>query len=683
MRFPVVVILALLFAGGAALADDTQVQRGPVPDWVVQSPPMPVPANAAGAMFVRSQDNEMHLDAHGQLQYFAYRLKLLNTAALDIGNLAIAWNPAAGAPTVHAIRIHRGSETIDVLSQATFEILRREEQLEAASLDGKLTAVLRVPDLRVGDELEFAFTARISDPTLGPDDAAVLALPANALPGRYHLRLSWEDGARPTIQTSPDLQPLAQNHTNAIDYRLDNPPVLTPPKDAPPRYQWQRVVEFSRFADWAAVSRRIAPLFTAASALDAESPLQREAARIAAANPQPMARASAALKLVQQTVRYVYVGLDGGNLTPASAAQTWQRRYGDCKAKTVLLLALLRELGIAAQAVLVNNAGADDGLDARLPSPRAFDHVLVRARIDGQDYWLDGTLPAVVAPATTPVMPYRWVLPLSEAGNPLEHLDWTPAPRPDQISLFEVDARAGFDQPARITSTLIQRGIAGLQEQVLFSALTPAQLLDGFRQQGVGDVWQTVTDVTWHYDQAAQASVLRISGTGKVDWKDRDNGGRSLLLEDGGFAAPKKRVRAAGQDQTLPYYNPPDYGCHVATIRLPAATRAGQWSHNRGINTRLFGTTYYRAFALRDGALRLVRGRRTEQTEVDAASAAADNDRIASFDNSMAQIVYDPHGRNPLEAGAAPVPATYEIDWTAATVPCLPTTPPDPPKAAN
>ncbi|WP_404482688.1 hypothetical protein [Novosphingobium sp. BL-52-GroH] len=49
---------------------------------------------------------------------------------------------------------------IDVWEKASFEILRREDQLEAARLDGILTAVLHAPDLRVGDELEFAATLR-------------------------------------------------------------------------------------------------------------------------------------------------------------------------------------------------------------------------------------------------------------------------------------------------------------------------------------------------------------------------------------------------------------------------------------------------------------------------------------------------------------------------------------------
>lgn len=472
---------------------------------------------------------------------------------------------------------------------------------------------------------------------------------------------------------SQDMVAVAQQSAKALDYRFDNPPAVTTPKDAPPRYLWRRVVEYSSFADWAGISRRFAPLFADASKLDVNSPLKREAARIAMAYPQPLDRASTALKLVQQDVRYVYVGLNGGNLTPATAAETWQRRYGDCKGKTVLLLALLRELGIEAQAVLVNNGGSDDGLDERLPSPRMFDHVLVRARINGKTYWLDGTLPAVVPPGAAPVTPYQWVLPLTEQGSSLERLDWKPAERPDQLSLYEIDARAGFDQPARITSTTIKRGIDGLQEEVRFSALTPAQMLNGFRQYAIGDTWQTIEEVRWRYDQKAQASVLTISGMGTVDWEDDDGGLKSLALPGGGFNPPERRVRAAEQDQNLPYYNKPEYDCRVTTVRLPSVTRLGQWSHKADIDTQMFGRTYYRAFNIRDGALRMVRGARIEQKEVDAGSARRDNDRIASFDNSMAWITYDPKGQNAVDLGAKPVPATYEIDWTADNAPCLPT----------
>lgn len=591
---------------------------------------------------------------------------------MQLGNISLVWNPAAGAPVVHAIRIYRDGEVIDVLKKASFEILRREDQLETASLDGNLTAVLRVPDLRVGDEIEVGATIRASDPTLGKDDPGLLLLGPQPAPGRYHLRLSWEERDKPVVRMSQDMTPVAQQSPGAIDYRFDNPAALTPPKDAPPRYQWQRVVEFSRFNDWQGISRRFFPIFTGASKLGAGAPLRQEAARIAAGHAQPLDRAAAALKLVQQNVRYIYVGLNGGNLTPASAEETWQRRYGDCKAKTVLLLALLHELGIEAEAVLANNSGLDDGLDERLPSPRMFDHVLVRAHIGGKAYWLDGTLPAVAVPAVEPVMPYRWVLPLTAQGSGLEHLGWKPAERPDVVTLFELDARAGFDKPARITNTTIKRGIEGLQQDVQISAMTPAQLLSVFRQNAIGNVWQTIDDVQWHYDQAAQASVLTVVGTGTLDWDDEGGGSKGMALPGGGFNPPEKRVRAAEQNQDLPFYNKPEFDCRVTTVRLPVTTKPEQWSHKDDIDTQMFGRSYYRAFDLRDGALRMIRGERVEQKEVDGATARRDNARIARFDNSMAWITYDPAGKNGAPGGVKPVPATYELDWASGNVPCLP-----------
>lgn len=680
MRLAVSSCLAVVCTGGIAFADSSEVQRGATPGWAVQSEPMAVPANAAGAVFMRRQDSELHLDAQGELLHNSYRIKILQSNALSLGNLSVVWNPAAGAPVVHAIRIYRDGQVIDVLKSASFEVLRREDQLEAARLDGNLTAVVRVPDLRVGDELEFGATIRTSDPTLGTSNAGLLALPPEPVPGRFHLRLSWDEGRKPSVKMSQDMAAIAKQGVQAVDYRFDNPPAITPPKNAPPRYGWQRIVEYSSFADWTDISRRFAPFYATASTLDAASPIRREAARIAAAHSQPFDRAGAALKLVQQDIRYIYVGLNGGNLTPATAEETWRRRYGDCKGKTALLLALLRELGIEAQAVLVNNSGGDDGLDERLPSPGMFDHVLVRARIEGTNYWLDGTLPAVVPPGATPTIGYQWILPLTNAGSTIEHLDWKPAERPDQITMFEIDARAGFDQPARITSTTIMRGIEGLRQEAQFSAVTPAQLLSVFRQKAIGDTWQTIEDVRWRYDRNAQASVLTISGTGAVDWEDEDGGGKSLALPGGGFNPPDRRVRPAEQNQKLPYYNQPDYDCRVTTVRLPSTTRLGQWSHKADIATRMFGKSYYRAFDVRDGALRMVRGSRVEQKEIDAASAQRDNARIAGFDNSMAWITYDPIGRNAIDRGSRPVPATYEIDWTADSVPCLPTTPEGKPK---
>jgi len=666
------ILLALALAHGPAKAEDSQVKLGPTPDWVVPSELMPVPEGASGLLFVRRQDIVAHLDDQGQAQYLGYRMRLLHSNALQLGNISIAWNPASGPPVVHMINVHRNGETIDVLKNASFEILRREDQLEAAMLDGVLTAVLRVPDLRVGDELEVGLTTRSNDATLAKNESGILFLLPSPQPGRFHVGLSWDEGQKPNVRMTPDMAVAARTGDRRIDFLFDNPVTLTPPKDAPARYQWQRVVEFSDFADWATVSRHFAPLFAKAAHIAEGSSLKDEARRIAAAHVRPFDRAAAALKMVQQDVRYIYVGLGSGNLTPATADETWQRRYGDCKGKTALLLGLLAELGIEAEAVVVNNQGNDDGFDERLPNPALFDHVLVRARIDGTQYWLDGTLPPVAAPSLDPVIDYRWVLPLSARGSALEQRAWRPAARPDEVTLYEIDARAGFDQPALVTNMTITRGIAGLQQQVQMSGLSADQLLGALRQEIVGDTWQTVDRAEWHYDQKAGASILTIVGTWDVDWENDSGGARSLALPGGGFNPPEKRVRPPEQNQDLPYYNKPEFDCRVTTVRLPATTKAANWTFKSGIDNHIFGRNYYRAFDLRDGSIRMIRGLRVDSREIDAAGARQDNGRIAAFDNSKGWIFYEPLGDVAPSPARKLVPSTYDIDWTADNVPCLP-----------
>ena len=670
MRVKLLLLASVLLAG-PVWAQSEQVRRGPAPTWVTQSSLLQVPTTTAGAVFIRRQDVEVHLSDQGQAQYLGYRLKVLQSSALQLGNISIEWNPTAGAPIVHEIKVYRDGQVIDALKDATFEVLRREDQLEAAKLDGTLTAVFRVPDLRVGDELEVDLTTFTSDPTLGLHDSGLLVIAPSPPPGRYHIGLGWDRGRKPNLQMTADMAAAAVKSEGAVDFRFDNPAVLSPPKDSPPRYQWQRVLEYSDFSDWEALSRQLAPLFEKAAKLAPNSAVRLEASRIAAAEATPMQRASAALKLVQQDVRYIYVGLNGGNLTPASADETWQRRYGDCKGKTALLLALLDELGINAEPVLVNSSGVDDGFDRRLPEPQLFDHVLVRAHIDGTAYWLDGTLPPVAGPSLRPVFPVNWVLPLSTRGSSIEKLVWQPATTPDEIDLYEIDARAGFDKPARIVSTQITRGVKGLQEQIQFSSVSAAQLLDVFRQRATGDVFQAIDDVQWRYDQKAGASILTISGTGKVNWDDDGGGARSLALPGGGFNPPERRARAADQNQDAPFYTKPEYACHVTTVRIPSSTQAGQWSSKPSFDQYFFGRNYHRAWEFRDGSIRMVRGDRVEQPEIDATVAQRDNARIGAFDNSMGYIFYDPHGQNGSIGKGEKVAATYDFDWTANEVPCV------------
>lgn len=670
MRMSFAIAAGLITSPALGKDASGEVIIAPPPAWATVSESLPVPNDLRAPLFFRRQDTQMHLEKTGQTIFSSALIKLNHPNALQLGNVSLSWNPAAGRPKIHAVKVHRAGTVRDVLATTKFEVLRREDQLEMAMLDGMLTAVLRVPDLRVGDELELAYSIPAQDPTLGAQSTGLLYLAGNPPQGRFLLRLSWEDGQEPVQKYTADLAPMIKRDARTVAIAADMPGSQSAPKNAPPRYNWQRVLEFSDFQDWSAVSSRIAPLFIKASALQPNSAIRQEADQIMAANGDALARAAEALKLVQQQVRYIYVGFNGGNISPASAEETWQRRYGDCKGKTALLLALLNAMGISAEAVLANNAGGDDGLEKRLPNPGLFDHVLVKADIDGKTYWLDGTLPAVFPMSQDPIIPYRWVLPLRASGSVLEANSWKPASRPDQLEMWEIDARAGFAEPATIKQTSIKRGVAAIEDYYRYSSITDEQMQTAFRQNLEGSsAWNSLDSVTWRFDSKTLASVLEIQGKGPVEWEGEAGGSRSLSLPGGGFSPPDRRQRGAEQDQTAPYYSSPEFDCRVTTVRLPAKTAQKDWSFNSSFNQALFGQTFRRSFEKRDGAIRMIRSNQTLRTEIDPLEAVNDNVKLGKFDNSMAWIYFDPNSAD-LTKALETVPATYEQDWVNNDSPC-------------
>jgi Domain of Unknown Function with PDB structure (DUF3857)/Transglutaminase-like superfamily len=78
---------------------------------------------------------------------------------------------------------------------------------------------------------------------------------------------------------------------------------------------------------------------------------------------------------MKKNIRYVGVYLSFERIVPNDAATVLQNRFGDCKDKATLMMALLAAKGIAAEQVLVNLGGAYRLTDP--PTSAAFNHVIL------------------------------------------------------------------------------------------------------------------------------------------------------------------------------------------------------------------------------------------------------------------------------------------------------------------
>lgn len=644
------------------------VRYAPAPPWVIAPPAASAAPAPPGAPFrVVYMDEQVRLVSGGTETYDAYRMKVLSPEALALGNVTVTWAPDRDALTVHRLAIIRDGKPIDVLATQKFAILQRESNLEQSMLDGHLTAALQAAGLRVGDEVEFAATRVSRDADWGERPQGAMQFPLAGVRGSWRLRLLYPSREEVTVKTIGDLPPPAIAEAGGqVDrrYALSDPASAVLPEQAPPRFAVTRVVQFSGYGGWAAVSRTFAPLYARAATLGAASPVRQEAARIAGETSDPARRIEAALRVVEDRIRYVYVGLDGGNYRPATADETWERRFGDCKAKTALLIALLRDLGIAAEPVLVASDGGD-GIDERLPTPAAFDHVLVRAAVAGAAYWLDATRLGDRHLADLPPPASRWGLALRPDGAPLEALPVLPPRLPNRIEAIDIDASAGFDQPGtyRAQHTLRGEEIFTIRAQLAGVAEADAnRLLAAYWRQQLSNVEPSAT--TWRFDDEHRLLVLSMTGTGKVEWDGDAKDGHTHYLYYGGYPPPNELKRPKDQPQDAAWATDyPGFTCYSTTVKAPAAGKGMHWAFSSNpVDRTLGGVNYWRAASFENGVARLTRTRRVDAREISATQARLLNQAIPGFDNNKSYL-YETRDR---KAVATPAPAGTDFGSFAA-----------------
>ncbi|HYV85720.1 MAG TPA: DUF3857 domain-containing protein [Patescibacteria group bacterium] len=102
------------------------------------------------------------------------------------------------------------------------------------------------------------------------------------------------------------------------------------------------------------------------------------------------AKLRAVYEFVQSKISYVAISLDIGGWQPHASGDVLKYRYGDCKDKATLMIAMLRALGITAFSVSINTR--DDGLPDMDSPGLIFNHAIVAApRAEGGYLFLDPT----------------------------------------------------------------------------------------------------------------------------------------------------------------------------------------------------------------------------------------------------------------------------------------------------
>lgn len=660
------VCLTCLLAGAATA--QTALSPAPIPGWVRPIPIPPIPPGDASGPVQRLLDNEQsNFNGAGEEVFVERADRILSPEGLgQMGNISKDWDPDTQAFTLHYLHIIRNGQVIDALAGGRkVTVIRRETRLEQAMLDGRLTATIQPEGLQVGDIIDLAYSRQDHDPALHGMITDGAGLTHAGAAARVYFTAIWPSSKPIRWRVSPGMgEPTITTKGATTEFVWDRTNVDMPkgPNGAPARFFDLGGIEWSQFRDWAGISAMLYPLYDKASNLSSDSPLRAEAGKIAALSPDAKARVLAVLRLVEDQTRYVFLGMNDGGLAPANADVTWSRRFGDCKGKTVLILALLRELGIKAEPVVVNTV-VGDAIPLHLPTPKWFDHVLVRAYVGGQIYWLDGTrqgdrdLDELVTP------PFHWGLPLTAAGAYLTPLDAAVPREPLQERTLTVDVSKGIDVAGAVRLDWLMRGDDAARVRAQMASMPRADFERALRQIWAKVYpWFNVDTVESAYEPMTHAERLTGVGTGKMEWDRGSDGGRFLRMPFSSVGADVSFNREPGPNRDAPFVIPfPQYTLYRQIFTLPATGRFILVGGD--VDQVTAGEELKRHTQIDNHILTLTASVRSLVTEFPAAQAADAGATLRELGRSGVTLIYK-------EDGPANAPAQSHIseDLTAAAL---------------
>ncbi len=222
-------------------------------------------------------------------------------------------------------------------------------------------------------------------------------------------------------------------------------------------------VSVSSFKDWSELAQRISPEYE--KVLKKPLPpffeaMAKEVELTVGTSLHSMRAINLVTSLLAEKIRYMGDWRTiSGRFYPHSLDQMAQDRNGDCKDFATLTSALLRRLGFQADPALVRRGGFY-GDPTDIPSLGAFDHAIVRVRLEGKDLWVDPTNFVSFAHGLFPDIEDRWALPLSLSSKGRERI---PAADPEKNQMvLRQNVHFLSQREVRVDGTFEEKGATAI-----------------------------------------------------------------------------------------------------------------------------------------------------------------------------------------------------------------------------
>lgn len=338
-------------------------------------------------------DFEMQVSVFLQTKYFKKAIKILTESGVENSSeVSVDFDPSYQKLVFHSLKIIRNNQSIDKLKTAKFKTVQQEKELDKHLYDGSLTAISFLEDVRAGDVIEYSYSLKGFNPIFNGKYFGLYDVQYSVPVYKLLYKLCVPSNRLPVIKNrGTDIKPavLQTGSETFYEWKIDQAKALHLPKYTPGWYDGYPMVMVSEYKSWKEVSDWAATLYPLNIKLT--QPLQNKISQIQKENTTAEGRTLAALRFVQDDIRYTGIEAGVNSHRPHSPDQIFNQRFGDCKDKSYLLCIMLRKMGIEADPVLINTDSRKAILNW-LPSPGIFDHVTARVKINDEVFWFDPTI---------------------------------------------------------------------------------------------------------------------------------------------------------------------------------------------------------------------------------------------------------------------------------------------------
>jgi transglutaminase-like putative cysteine protease len=392
-------VLLLLLASFQVHAQPT-VSEGKIPAWVTQHE-----YNGTISDTIETSNGYAYLliskQAHleSKEQYSEYVTKVTSEKGLSIVSVINEYfDPSFQTLTFHKLNIIRNGKRINKLNPAKFDVIRREDEMERAVYDKSVNAVYNLPDVRVGDIVEYSFTRTGFNPVFNNHRFGTFYFQYGIPVAKFAYKIVYDSHRKIQFKSFGNIRIAAietQGRLKSTEWIRENVPALLTDDQYPSWFDPYPHIQYSDFQSWNELKQWASGLYSFPKLKNSE--LKETIASIRASEKTDEAKIKECIRIAQGEIRYLSFSDGINGYKPHSPEIVYSQRYGDCKDKSFMLALMLNELGIDSRPALVSTENGYT-LEEMLPNPWAFNHCIVQFTYNDSTYWVDPTLNAQVGP---------------------------------------------------------------------------------------------------------------------------------------------------------------------------------------------------------------------------------------------------------------------------------------------